>query len=153
MQAYILSVAGAVILSVVVSLVLPEGRLAPLIRGAAKLITLLMLVSPLLSLLRGEAFFQNADDAAAEEDRFLLSCTQLAETNAERAIGSWLEEEFGVLAESRVTLAQDGSYSAKEVTVCVTDFGISGEEAHIDISLQIGEALEKWFGCPVEVLS
>ena len=152
MQAYILSVAGAVILSVVVSLVLPEGRLAPLIRGAAKLITLLMLVSPLLSLLRGEAFFQN-NDTAAEEERFLLSCTQLAETNAERAIGSWLEEEFGVLAESRVTFAQDGSYSAKEVTVCVTDFGIYGEEAHIDISLQIGEALEKWFGCPVEVLS
>ena len=152
MQTYILSVAGAVILSAVVSLVLPEGRLAPLIRGAAKLITLLMLVSPLLSLFRGEAFFQS-NDTAAEEDRFLLSCTQLAETNAERAIGSWLEEEFGVLAESRVTLAQDGSYSAKEVTVCVTDFGISGEEAHIDISLQIGEALEKWFGCPVEVLS
>lgn len=152
MQTYILSVAGAVILSAVVSLVLPEGRLAPLIRGAAKLITLLMLVSPLLSLFRGEAFFQN-NDTAAEEDRFLLSCTQLAETNAERAIGSWLEEEFGVLAESRVTLARDGSYSAKEVTVCVTDFGIYGEEAHIDISLQIGEALEKWFGCPVEVLS
>ena len=152
MQAYILSVAGAVILSVVVSLVLPESRLAPLIRGAAKLITLLMLVSPLLSLLRGEAFFQN-NDTAAEEERFLLSCTQLAETNAERAIGSWLEEEFGVLAESRVTFAQDGSYSAKEVTVCVTDFGIYGEEAHIDISLQIGETLEKWFGCPVEVLS
>ena len=152
MQAYILSVAGAVILSVVVSLVLPEGRLAPLIRGAAKLITLLMLVSPLLSLFRGESFFQGSD-TAAEEDRFLLSCTQLAETNAERAIGSWLEEEFGVLAESRVTFAQDGSYSAKEVTVCVTDFGIYGEEAHIDISLQIGETLEKWFGCPVEVLS
>ena len=53
MQAYILSVAGAVLLSAVVSLILPEGKLSPLIRGMTKLITLVLLVSPLISLLRG----------------------------------------------------------------------------------------------------
>ena len=47
----------------------------------------------------------------------------------------------------------DGSYSAKAVTVRITDFGIYGEEEHIDISLRIEEKLEALFGCPVEVFS
>ena len=93
MQAYILSVAGAVLLSAVVSLILPEGKLSPLIRGMTKLITLVLLVSPLISLLRGEVFFLDGDTVAADEG-FLLSCTQRVEENDEQAIAAWLEEEF-----------------------------------------------------------
>ena len=110
MQAYILSVAGAVLLSAVVSLILPEGKLAPLIRGMTKLITLVLLVSPLISLLRGEVFFSDGETVAEDED-FLLSCTQRVEENDEQAIAAWLEEEFGVSALSEVQLETDGSYS------------------------------------------
>ena len=152
MQAYILSVAGAVLLSAVVSLILPEGKLSPLIRGMTKLITLVLLVSPLISLLRREVFFLDGDTVAADEG-FLLSCTQRVEENDEQAIAAWLEEEFGISALSEVQLETDGSYSAKAVTVRITDFGIYGEEEHIDISLRIEEKLETLFGCPVEVLS
>ena len=52
-----------------------------------------------------------------------------------------------------VDLAADGSYSAKYVTVTVSDFGIYEGEAHIDISLQIEAALSERFGCEAEVLS
>lgn len=152
MQAYILSVAGAVLLSAVVSLILPEGKLSPLIRGMTKLITLVLLVSPLISLLRGEVLFSEGKTVAADES-FLLSCTQRVEENDEQAIAAWLEEEFGISALSEVQLETDGSYSAKAVTVRITDFGIYEEEEHIDISLRIEEKLESLFGCPVEVLS
>lgn len=152
MQAYILSVAGAVLLSAVVSILVPDGKLAPLIRGMCKLITLILLVSPVVSLFRGTAF--SLDEAEYSEDSdFLGVCAEMAEQNNERSVESWLMEEYGIVGEADVVLAADGTYSAKSVTVRISDFGIYGEESHIDISLQIEAVLEKRFGCEAEVFS
>lgn len=152
MQAYILSVAGAVLLSAVVSILVPDGKLGPLIRGMSKLITLILLVSPVISLFRGGDF--TFDETAFREDTaYLAASAERAEESDERAVEAWLESEYGILAEADVDLAEDGSYSAKSVTVRVSDFGIYDGEKHIDISLQIEEMLEKRFGCGAEVLA
>lgn len=152
MQAYLLSVAGAVLLSAVVSILVPEGRLGPVIRGVTKLVTLLLLVSPVISLLRGASF--SVEETAFEEDSdFLSYCAKQVEERDEHSVESWLLEEYGISAVADVDLAVDGSYSAKYVTVTVSDFGIYEGEAHIDISLQIESALSERFGCEAEVLS
>lgn len=152
MQAYLLSVAGAVLLSAVVSILVPEGRLGPVIRGVTKLVTLLLLVSPVISLLRGASF--SMEETAFEEDAdFLSYCTERVEEHDETSVEAWLLEEYGISAVADVDLAADGSYSAKHVTVTVSDFGIYEGEAHIDISLQIESALSERFGCEAEVLS
>ena len=152
MQAYILSLSGAVLLSAVLSAVLPDGRLAPLIRGMAKLITLILLISPVISLLRGTAFSAELP-SFSEDAAFLSACTQRAEREEELALEEWLQAEYGIAAEAEVDLWEDGSYSAKSVSVRISDFGIYAGEAHIDISLQIEAALENKFGCEAEILS
>ena len=75
------------------------------------------------------------------------------EEHDETSVEAWLLEEYGISAVADVDLAADGSYSAKYVTVTVSDFGIYEGEAHIDISLQIEAALSERFGCEAEVLS
>ena len=152
MQAYLLSVAGAVLLSAVVSILVPEGRLGPVIRGVTKLVTLLLLVSPVISLLRG-ASFSVEETALGEDADFLSYCAERVEKRDEHSVEARLLEEYGISAVADLDLAADGSYSAKYVTVTVSDFGIYEGEAHIDISLQIEAALSERFGCEAEVLS
>ncbi len=152
MQAYILSVAGAVLLSAVVSILVPDGKLGPLIRGMTKLLTLILLVSPVISLFRGTGF--SFDETVYEEDAsFLAAAAKRAEEREENAVESWLQTQYGIEGKADVDFNEDGSYSAKSVTVCIADFGIYEDAAHIDISLHIEEALEEQYGCEAEIIA
>ena len=152
MQAYILSVAGAVLLSAVVSILVPDGKLGPLIRGMTKLLTLILLVSPVISLFRGTGV--SSEETAFEEDAsFLAAAAQQAEDREEKAVESWLRTQFGIEGKADVDLTEDGSYSAKSVTVRITDFGIYEGTAHIDISQRIERALSSHYDCGADVLT
>ena len=67
MKAYILAIAGAVLLSAVVAVIAPSGKMGKFVRGITKLFILLVMLSPLVSFLLKGATFDFGTDALAED--------------------------------------------------------------------------------------
>ena len=78
MKEYVLSVAGAVLLSAVAALVLPKGKIAGSIRFVLKLICLLALVSPFFTL-----FSETDPPELSSGDGYFAACASLAERSEE----------------------------------------------------------------------
>lgn len=150
MSGYILSIAGIILLSSVVTLIAPVGKTGKFIRGITKLACLAVLLAPFTSLAEGKGF--TFSPATFQTDQaYLRNCATLAEEGEEAKIAAYLQEEFSVTAEVSVTCDGDSPFSVKKVRVQVKDFGINPPEAHIDIIGETKRALEKSYRCEVEV--
>lgn len=150
MNGYILSIAGIILLSAVVTIIAPGGRTGKFIRGITKLACLAVLLAPFTSLAEGKRF-EFTSVTFETDDSYLSQCIALAEKGEAEKINKYLEEEFSVLASVAVTCEADSPFSVKKVAVKVQDFGINPPEAHIDIIDEMKRTLEKAYGCEVEV--
>ncbi len=149
MKAYVLSIAGVILLSAVVTLVLPNGKMGNSIRAGAKLICLLVLVAPLVSLAQGKGV---SESVFIEEDTaYLSACKRLAEEGEEGKIQLLIAQDFSVTAEVDVTCEEKSPFSVKKISVSVKDFGINEQSAHKDIMTKIQNACIKEYACEVTV--
>ena len=139
MKEYILSIAGIVLLSSVVTVIAPGGQTGKFIRGMTRLLCLLVFLAPLASLAEGKWEFASADIAADES--YLVSCEALCERSESLAIGNYLSAEYGVEAVAEVDCDANSAFSVKNIRVIVEDFGINPPEKHIDIIARIQSGL------------
>ncbi len=148
MKAYILAIAGAVLLSATLAVIAPTGRMGKFVKGMTKLVLLSLLISPFFSLAQGKGFvFESAklgEDAAYMEESALIMDREDA-----RVVQQILGEKFGVIAEAAFERAED--FSLKKICVKITDPGIYGGDEHIDMLAEAKRAIEERFGCKVEV--
>lgn len=146
---YILSIAGIVLLSAVISVIAPGGKMGKFVKGMTRLFIFVVLVAPFVKLVRDpEALLPSAEIGV---DRGYLSVyTDMLSRADEREIAALLRAEFGVEAEVSVSRSFD-DLSYEKIIVRIFDLGINGDEAHIDILSAIGERLEKIYGCKAEV--
>ena len=149
MKEYILSIAGIVLLSSVVTVIAPGGQTGKFIRGMTRLLCLLVFLAPLASLAERKWEFASADIAADES--YLVSCEALCEHSESLAIGNYLSAEYGVEAAAEVDCDANSAFSVKNIRVIVEDFGINPPEKHIDIIARIKSRLENRYRCEVEV--
>lgn len=134
MEGYILAACGAVILSSLILLVLPEGKTGRFIGGILRLFCLLVMLTPLLALLReggeGELFGSAAQEELVDEE-FISYAFSLRAEEQERA----LEEELardGLRVQVRIGWKSvEYAYTVTDVHVLVQDFGIYGPDEHI----------------------
>lgn len=151
MKAYILSIAGVVLISAVVSIIAPNGKMGKFIRGAVKLVGLVVLLTPFVSLFQGKGFsFESA--RFDTDETYLQRCVALMEERDEEEIQTFLQETFSVTAEAAVKRETDSVFSVKIIQIKISDFGINGEGEHINIVDQIKEALLKKYGVTAEIL-
>ncbi len=150
MKAYILTLAGIILVSAVVSLLVPQGKMSAFIKGMTKLLVLAVVVAPFISYFKKEEFeFTNAEinwDVA-----YLERSASLIAKEDEEEISSYLSEDYGVTAEVGVTRAWDGNYTMQIITVKITDSGIFGQDDHINNIAEIKSRLEERYGCTVEI--
>ena len=151
MKAYILGIAGAVLLSAVVSIILPEGKMGKFVKGGLKLVVLLVLVSPFVSFFSDGKYRFSDNGSISADGEYLETCGSLMARADEREIYSLLKEKYGVEGEVAVLYSTDGILSRKKISVNVLDFGIYGEDEHIDIMKKIADGLERTYGCETEV--
>lgn len=152
MKVYVLAIAGAVLLSAVVSIVAPEGKMGKFVKGGMKLVVLIVLVAPFVTFfVKGELpSFTDRSSIAADES-YLETCGKLLKESDERAILSYLKENYGVTADVLLEYSDDRFAVRKKICVKIKDFGIYPEDEHIDIMKKITAALRERYGCDTEV--
>ncbi len=148
MKAYILSIAGVILISAVVAIISPSGKMGKFIKGMTRLFLFVVLISPFVSLVKGEIHLPSAEFQT--DEGYLRTYSRMLARSDEEEIARWIEGEFGVVAEVSVSRSVD-DFSHEKISVRVTDFGINGEESHIDILSAIGKALYERYGCTAEV--
>ena len=152
MQPYILGIAGVVLISAVVTIIAPGGKMGKFIKGAMKLFVILVLVAPFAEWLgSGQLTFGETTQTVVLDAGYLQTCADgLAEAD-ERAIGQILEQKFSVKGDVEVKRRADVRFSYEKITVKIHDDGIFGQGEHKDITDRVQAYLEEKYGCPAEI--
>ncbi len=151
MKGYILSIAGAVLLSALITILSPSGKMGKFLKGATKLVILFVMVSPLANFLTQGSFDWSAGEIGTDE-AYLSYCADLAADGDEEAIAAYLAEEYGIEAAVTVTVRADETFSYEKITVEWENAGIFDRDEHIHISEEIESALKAKYGCEAEVI-
>ena len=157
MDAYILAVCGAVILSALVTIVLPEGKTGKFIGGILRLFCLLVMLTPLLALLQtggsGDVFAEETGAEIAPDDSFVAYMFGRRADEEERAVRERLSEEFGVRSAVQIGWKSvEYAYTVSKVEIAIEDFGIYGEDEHIFVIEQVRSRVsELYSGAEVTV--
>lgn len=150
MKTYILSIAGVVLLSAALSVILPSGKMGKHIKGVMKILVLVVLVSPFTSAI-SKGTFSFPTEKIVDDTAYLERCAAFYSERDEEAVETFLENEFSVCGEVAVRRDIDTAFSRKKITIKITDFGIFGQDEHKDIMTRIQNAVEEKFGCTTEV--
>ena len=146
MKTYILAIAGTVLLSAVVTIIAPSGKMGKFIKGACKLMILVVLLAPVGSWIK-EKTFPFPSSEIKTDGAYLQTCADLLSERDEKEIVDYLATEFGVAARVAVVRATDGVFAREKVSAEIYDFGIIGQDEHIDTLSRIKNALETRYGC------
>ena len=149
MKAYILSIAGIILLSALVTVIAPGGTMGKFVKGVMKLLCLLVFLAPLTALAKGEWEFAPA--AIATDVSYLQSCEELCEQKEGESIAGYLSEQYGVNTRVEVDCDADSAFSVKNISIIIEDFGINPPENHIDIIARIENEMKSRYRCGVEV--
>lgn len=127
MNGYLLSVIGTILLSAILTAIVPEGKTSATIKGIAKLACLLVIISPILKYLQtgdtessdenSEIFF--SETVIRTDEDFIKYYSEMRIRFTEEDIETELAEEFSVACD--VTL--EWSYETDEngTEICETD--------------------------------
>ena len=148
MNGYILSIAGAILISAVITIISPGGKMGKFVKSMSRLFIFVVLITPFVKFIKEPEVFTTAE--IASDDGFLRDYAAMLSRKDSEEIVSWIKAEYGATAEAEVSRSFD-DFSYEKIIVRVTDFGINGTESHIDILSAIGERLERMYGCSAEV--
>ncbi len=163
MSGYLLSIVGIVLLSAVLSAVLPGGKTGKLIRGMAKLACLVVILAPVLKFFAGgeEPDFPlfSSETVIQTDGTFIDYCSTERVKSAENALAEKLSEVFAVRAEVKLEWEYCDSltgteymnlYAGKEIRITkavLTDAeGVIGEE----VRQKMEEYVAENYGCEAE---
>ncbi len=149
MTAWILSIAGVTILSVVVDLILPSGQTAKYIKNIFAFVMILVIISPLPALIKGNF---NVNDIF-ESEEIVLQEDYIYQVNRDKLTA--LEEEITSSLEEKgiknvvITINADIfqiEMKILEVNVDLSDLVIDENSGHIDIEKAITEVVDRLVG-------
>lgn len=147
---YILTVAGTVLLSALLSAMLPEGKMGKFVKGMSSLIVFMALVSPFLSFFEKKTFDFGTAELGGDE-AYLLRCAELAAEEREEDVSRFLREEFSLAATATAECGTESGFPLKKLTLKLSFDGIIGQDGHIDMSERVKAAIESRYGCEAEI--
>lgn len=151
MKTYILSIAGLILVTAVVAVIVPSGKMGKFIRGILKTVTLAVLLAPFVNWAGGGEF--SFEGGSLDVDSaYLERCADMISESDEREISLYLKSDFDVTSEVSVERDTNSPFSVKKLHIKISDFGINGEGEHINIVSKIKAALETKYGCVAEVV-
>ena len=151
MRAYVLSIAGIVLVIAAISIISPSGKMGKFIKGTGRLFILVVMVAPFATFFgdRKENFFST--DEIAVDSSYLLQCARILSEADEREISAYLNEAFSVKAEVTVYRSDSSGFPREKIEVKMSDSGINGQGGHIDRAEDVRRALEERYGCEAVV--
>ena len=155
MKTYILGVCGAVILSALIFLLLPDGKLGKFIGGVLKLFCIAVILTPVPQLLSDFRLVWSGEGdgaAAALDDAFILQMFGRRADAQEAELAALFADDPGVTVCAEVGWEAEGyTYRVTDVSVRIEDFGIYGEERHIFVIEQVEACVREWYSAEVNV--
>lgn len=130
MKAYLLSAAGVIFLSVIVSLIVPEGKMHKMVTFSMRLICILVLISPLVSLFKG-----GVDNTGSGGDIDYAFVEQVYSQHQSEELEKLILKELSAETDCSVTVLYDGK-----------DFKVNS------VAVEINENFEKFNGQIYEYL-
>lgn len=145
MDAYILSVCGAVIISSLVTILLPDGKTGKFINGVLKLFCLLVILVPLFVFFKNGSF-ETAGSAAEGEisldEEFIGDFYDEFANEEARAVEKKIKEELSVTVTAQIEWDfVDYAYEVSKVKIKIENFGMYGKDEHILVISKIEESV------------
>lgn len=151
MKAYILSIAGMILLSAVVAIVCPSGKMGKFVKGTVRLFILVVMLAPLIGWVQSGKLELNAASAIGTDTRYLEHCAELLEERDEEEISAYLLAEFNVIGRADVTRSAEAGFPRERIRIFLAEDGIIGEDERIHKLTCIRESVETRYGCRAEV--
>ena len=151
MKAYVLSIAGIVLVIAAISIISPSGKMGKFIKGTGRLFILVVMVAPFATLFgeKKDSFFLTEE--INTDESYLLRCAELLCEEDEKEISAYLNEAFSITAEVKVFRSDATGFPREKIEAKITDFGIIGQGGHIDKTEDVQKALEERYGCEAVV--
>ena len=151
MRAYVLSIAGIVLVIATISIISPSGKMGKFIKGMGRLFILVVMVAPFASFFgqKKENFFSSGDMDV--DSNYLAHCVAILCEEDEKEIASYLSDEFSVTAEVKVFRKESSGFPREKIEAKIIDFGINGQDGHIDRAEDVRSALKARYGCEAVV--
>ena len=155
MTAWILAITGVTILSVVVDLILPNGQTAKYIKNVFAFIMILVIISPLPSLINGKFTIDNilSSEEITIQENFIYQVNKDKISALETGITEILEEKG--FKNVLITIDADIfeiDMQLKSVNVDLSDLVIDGNSSHIDIKKTVTDVVNQIVGEEVVVI-
>ena len=151
MKTYILAIAGVILLSAVVTMIAPSGKMGKFVKGTMKLVILVVMISPAISWVKSGKLDLPASTSVRLDEGYLEACSARLEAADEEEIGAYIAEQFSVDCTVKVTRSDDAPFSREKILITVDAAGIIGTDEHIHIVTCIREAIEARYGAHTEV--
>lgn len=151
MKEYILSIAGIVLISALITILSPSGKTGKFVKGMSRLAILVVMLAPVAGWISGEqpkageSLLQEADGG------YLDACAQKIERADEEEIERMLSERYGCGGEANVLRKRDGLFSPQKITIRLDLSGINDEDERIHIMTCVERDFKAKYGCEVEV--
>ncbi len=146
-SAWLLSIAGVSVLSVVVDILLPKGQTEKYIKGIFAFVMILVIIAPLPKLLKAEINFNEIfqkEEIKLQED-FIYQQNQNKLTLLKKEIESDLKENNldGVEVSIYGDIFSD-EMQIEKIFVDLTNLVINDKNQHIDIEKTVIETIQKY---------
>ena len=165
MNAYLLSVVGTVLISAVITALIPEGKTATVIRSIAKLACTVAILAPILNFFKtgdleeGGDFSQTTTEKFSKisihtDEEFIQYYCEIRVRETERALEQELAKAYGVSV--AVTLLWElqaeevyGLYDGQEIFINAVKV-LPRQEISTEIQAKIRKKCKKEYGCEVQ---
>ena len=146
MNSWVLSVSATIVLTVVVGLIAPQGKIGGFIKSIFSLVTIIVIIQPLVNLKNVEYDFNVSSNLEWSVQQDYLEFTDFKKTQALENDTKTLLLDKGYNVDS-VTInyeSVDFAYKIKKVIVYFDESVIKPNEVNIDIIDEITELLMKY---------
>ena len=156
MSEYLLSIIGTVLLSAILTAILPEGKTAGLIKTIARLTCILAIVSPVLNFFdsgnlsfgaekKSNIFF--SESVIESEEAFIEYYSEMRIRETEEALKAQLSEKYNINVEvlltyERETETVDGKYDSDKIKITEIRVKLK-EESNEEVLEKMWEYLTK----------
>lgn len=100
LRAYLFAVAGTVVISAILSAIVPQGKLSGAVKTAAKLVCLIVIAQPIADYFVSVKKGENADyfekNVLSADDDFIKYCSKIKVAAAEQAVEKEIYESYAL---------------------------------------------------------
>lgn len=156
MEGYILAVCGAVILSALVTILLPEGKTGKFINGMLRVFCVAVMLVPLYGMFEkfgAPSLPEGGSEEVALDESFMERVFSEQALAQAEALENSLSEDPGISVSAEILWeCVEYAYTVREVRIEIENFGIYGEDEHIFVIEQVRSRISELFGDPEVII-